>query len=189
MKMYQPKKVIDLGSQNDYSFPHLPAPYISEWWLSMGVDYTCVDLNGENNAWILDLAETMNGRDDLMPTDIKYDMVLDIGTSEHIGRAGKFDWEAIYNCWESKFDMCKTMGLIVSENPKTGNWPGHSFQFYTEEFYHQLEAEAGLQMIDIGEVCAMGNCQDGRNVYSVYIKISDAFPDLETFKTFSLKQS
>ena len=31
--------VIDLGAQNNYSQPNLPAPYMSEWYKERGVEY------------------------------------------------------------------------------------------------------------------------------------------------------
>jgi hypothetical protein len=181
--VYRPKSVCELGDQILYTSGSNYGKYADIYYSARGVDkYVCIDLNGGNGAMVVDMGKPFN-------VETQYDLVTDWGFSEHVGTDGHFDWEAIYNCWESKFDLCKTGGVIVSENPKTQNWPGHSFQYYTEAFYHQLESASGLRMIDIGEVAAMGNMTDGWNIYCVMVKYSDAFPDLETFKTFSLKQS
>lgn len=180
IKEYRPKRVVDLGAQNDFSGPSLPAPYISEWYESMGIEYSCIDLNGENGAIVGDLGKKW------YPLDIN-DIVGDIGTSEHIGADGHFDWEAIYNCWLTKFGLCKIGGLIVSENPKTGHWKNHGFQWYCQSFYHQLESACDMKILDIGEVCATGNCDTGQNVYCVLLKTGDEFISFDYFKMLDIK--
>lgn len=185
IKEYNPKSVLDLGSQQDYDQPLLPAPYISSWFEDKGIDYTCIDLNGENNAIQIDLGNP--------PGDIRmsgtFQLIVDAGTQEHIGRDGHFEWEAIYNCWKVKTVLCEKGGIIISENPKSGHWPLHGYQWFTDAFYRQLETTSGLKILEIGEVCAMGNCETGKNIYCVMQKHSDTFPHLDLFKTFSLKQS
>jgi hypothetical protein len=57
VKEFSPKNILDLGSQNDFSQPLLPAPYISEWYKSKGIFYECIDLNKENEAWAVDLSK------------------------------------------------------------------------------------------------------------------------------------
>lgn len=195
IKEYRPEGVVDLGSENDFSGPNLPAPYISEWYKSMGIDYYCIDLNGENNAYQLDLGvllpkDFLNFHSgDFYMTRCRH-LVLDVGTSEHVGREGSFNWEAIYNCWKNKFDLCRIDGgIIYSENPLSGFWPLHGWNYYTTKFYHELEACSGLRLLKWGTVCAMGNCETGQNAWAVQKKVGDEFPSLEVFKTLSIKQS
>jgi hypothetical protein len=182
------KTVIDLGAQNNYDQPNLPAPYISEWYKEKGISYECIDLNGENGAIVWNLGEQIN-----LSTYVEVagrgvvDLVVDAGTSEHVGKDNAFDWEAIYNCWLNKFNLCKEGGYIVSENPLTGNWPGHGFNYYTAKFYVQLQDASDLIALEAGTHPAMWNTTDGWNVYCVMKKTGGKFPDLETFKTFSLK--
>jgi len=183
---YKPKNVLDLGAQNLYNQPNLPAPYASEWYDELGIEYECIDLSKENNAHPIDLAYP---HPSIEEGYIQYDMVVDAGTSEHVGINGAFSWEAIYNCWKTKFKAVKKGGIIYSENPKTGNWPGHGFQWYTADFYHEMDKHSGLCLLKWGEVCAMGNCTDGKNIWAVQQKTSDHFPPLEKFMTFALKQS
>jgi hypothetical protein len=99
IEQYNPKSIVDLGAQNDFSGPVLPAPYISEWYRSMGIKYSCIDLNGENNANKIDLAYPffLAGEKDGEATFVKPDIVGDIGTSEHVGRNGAFSWNGIYD--------------------------------------------------------------------------------------------
>lgn len=187
IKQHKPQNVLDLGSQQLYNQPKLPAPYASEWYLPQGIKYTCIDLNGENGALVCDLSEPTANIEG--PNSFNWDMVVDAGTSEHIGKNGKFSWEAIYNCWHTKFKAVKIGGVIYSENPAEGHWPGHGFSYYTFDFYHKLHLCSGLNLLKWGHVCAMGNCETGKNVWAVQIKVSDQWPSLEIFKTLPLKQS
>ena len=182
VKKYNPTKVIDLGAQNNYGQPLLPAPYMSEWWKAKGILYDSIDMSDENGCQVLDLS-------DLQSFEPQYDFVMDFGTQEHVGKNGAFSWEAIYNCYKNKFDLCRIGGLIISENPKTGNWPGHGFQFFTQDFYKQFARIAGFDIIQLAEIAAMGNTTDGWNVLAITVKISDVFPTLEEFKTLPLNRS
>ena len=183
IKTYDPKSVIDLGAQQDYDQPNLPAPYIDGWYKDKGMEYHSVDANGENESWVKDLG--------VYPMeDISYDrfdLVVDAGTSEHIEQDGAFSWEAIYNCWLNKHNLLKEDGIMVSENPKTGNWPGHGFNYVSKEFYRQLEAATDYHIILLDEHPAMGNDTDGWNVICVMQKRSDKFPTFEEFQTLDLK--
>jgi hypothetical protein len=107
---------------------------------------------------------------------------VDAGTSEHVGTNGKHDIKAIYNCWKNKHNLVKVGGFIVSENPKTGNWPGHGFNYYTTDFYKLLAGFGDYSLIDLGEHPAMGNTTDGWNVYCVMQKTKEEFISLEKFK-------
>lgn len=182
LEKYNPKDVIDLGDQNDYSQPNLPAPYISGWFEKQGIRYTCIDLNGGNGALIIDLSK------ELPDASInKSDMVFDCGVSEHIsGEGAKFSWEAIYNCWKTKHDLLKVGGVMYSENPKTGNWPLHGQNYYTISFYLELKAMTDYEIIDIGEHPACGNFVDGWNIFCSMRKRSEKFPSLKEFKKLPL---
>ena len=181
------KSVIDLGAQNMYNQPVIPAPYASEWYEGKGIEYACIDVSLENNAINLDLST-----DFYHNAAIKsqyFDLLVDAGTSEHVGDHGKFGWEAIYNCWKYKFNYSRIGGKIISENPKTGNWPGHGFNYYTEDFYRNLEAKSDLKILSLGEHPAMGNTTDGWNIYCVMEKTGEKFPTLAEFKKLGICQS
>lgn len=172
--------VVDLGAQNDYRFP-LPAPYTQHSYYQ-GKDYEAIDINGENGATPLDLSI-------LHTFDKQFDLLVDAGTSEHVGKEGKHDITAIYNCWKNKHNLVKVGGYIISENPKTGNWPGHGFNYYTIEFYENLAKLANYNLINSGSVAAMGNYTDGWNVYAVLQKTKEEFISLSDFKKCGIKTS
>lgn len=178
---YPIKSVIELGAQNNYSQPQLPAPYMSEWYEAKGIRYKCIDLSKENNCLVADLSKPIFIGE-------KYDLVTDFGTSEHIGANGKHDIEAIYNCWKTKHDLLGRTGIMVNENPKTGNWPGHGFNYYTGAFYEKLCALCSYTIIELTEIPAMGNTTDGWNIYCSLQKVNDEpFITLEEFKNCGIK--
>lgn len=205
IKTYNPKSVMDLGAQNDFSGPNLPAPYISEYYEWKDIKYMCIDLNGENNAYVLDLSKPLP--DDFINFRVEkgelgatepflfsrmVDMVCDIGTGEHIGKNGAFSWEAIYNCWCNKWNLLKVGGIMVNENPLSGNWPKHGWNYHTVEFYKELAQALGESMNDYFEYgihAACNNEVDGWNVWCIFKKTGAAFVSFEEFKKMSIKTS
>jgi hypothetical protein len=179
------KRVVELGAQNLYTAGKDYGKYADHYYKLLGIEYTCIDVSKENSSLSWDLSRPVND----FGQAIGFDLVTDFGTSEHVGDDGKFGWEAIYNCWLTKHRLLRIGGVMVSENPKTGNWPGHGFNYYSLEFYSKLQAIAGYTVIDIGENAAMGNITDGWNVYCIMKKTSEVFPTLEQFMTLPLKTS
>ena len=167
-------KVLELGAQNLYASEFEGSPYADLYYKKKQCEYTCLDLNEENNALNLDLATKLS-------LD-KYNVVTDFGTSEHVGINGKHDAKAFYNCWLNKHNACEVGGLIISENPKTGNWPGHGFNYVTENFYRKLAEYNGYEILEIGEHPAMNNIENGWNIYCVLRKTQDKFMTLTNFK-------
>src|SRR5579863_759685 len=78
------QSVIDLGSQNDYEIGGDRPPFISDWYATKRINYTCIDLAGDNAALKLDLA---------YPFEIHkpYDLVVDAGTSEHVVQSDGYE--------------------------------------------------------------------------------------------------
>lgn len=177
------KTVIDLGAQNMYNQPKLPAPYAKDWYEEQGYKYTAIDLCGENGSLPLDLAYPIKEKIS------KCDLLVDAGTSEHVGINGAFAWEAIYNCWLNKHNLLKTGGIMVNENPETGSWPGHGFQWYTKAFYDELVTISGYEILETGRHAAMGNITDGWNTFCTMKKTGNKFATLQEFKTLDLLRS
>ena len=173
--------VVDLGAQNDYRHPTLPAPYVKDTYYA-NKNYVAFDISGENGSKPYDLSQ-------LHDFGVQYDLLVDAGTSEHVGDNGKFGWKAIYNCWKNKHNLVKVGGFIVSENPKTGNWPGHGFNYYTTDFYKKLAGFGDYSLIDLGEHPAMGNTTDGWNVFCVMQKTKEEFITFEKFKQCGIATS
>lgn len=193
------KNVMEVGSQTDYTTNEIPPPFANKLYASLGIlDYTCIDLAGDNNALKLDLSNPLLGKE--------YDLVTDFGTGEHIVQMKDYESVAFhdghinsiypkgevteenirqgyYNGWLNKHNFCKIGGIIISENPMTGNWPLHCYSYIDSNFYHKLMKMIDYEIISVGIHAAMGNTKDGYNVFCVMKKLSDRFPDFETFNT------
>lgn len=172
--------IMELGSQNLYG-KYKYGYYANEWYNDICIcpDYSCIDLNGENNAYPFDLSNKLS-------ITRQFDIITDFGTSEHVGKNGLFNWDSIYNCWWNKHNFCKIGGFIISENPKTGNWPGHGFNYYTQEFYLSLALEIGYEIKELGEHPAMGNIDNGWNIYCVLKKTNNKFISKAKFQNLNL---
>lgn len=188
------KTVAELGDQNLYTVGVNYGKYANIFYEDKGLEYICLDANGGNNALKVDLSKLFQLTNDPLPelhpeyNDKKqFDLVTDFGVSEHIKINGQFDWEGIYNCWLNKHNLLKVGGITISENPKTKNWNRHGYNYYTEEFYKELVSFADYEIIELGEVCAMGNCTDGKNIYAIMQKKSEKFATFEEFKTLDIR--
>jgi len=126
------ESMCELGNQEFFISERMyqPAKFYFE---AMGIRHVSIDLNGKSGALPLDLQE---------PLDLgQFDMVTDFGTSEHV-----LD---IYACWKNKHNLCKPSGLIISQNPKVGSWPGHGLYYFTLKFYKELARLMGYQIMEL----------------------------------------
>lgn len=172
IETYASGRMLELGCQNLYGnkdYGAVAVPY----WREKGIDIVSVDIEGCNEADVLDLDKFHGKR----WKSEQFDIVTDAGTSEHC--------QDFYNTWKNKFFACKEGGYIVSENPRTGSWPGHGNHYVTTDFYQELEEIADLEILKIGNHPAMGNTTDGWNVYCVMQKHGDKFPKREEFERLS----
>jgi SAM-dependent methyltransferase len=161
LKDYNIKSVCDLGAQNNYSQPYLPAPYMKDWYESRGIKYVSIDMNGENGSLPYDLSKPL-------PKMEQFDLVCDFGTGEHVNNG-------FYQCLKNIDTLCKVGGIIVRENPKTGNWPGHGFNYIDMKFYIDLCKQAEYKLFVLEEHPAMNNINDGWNVIAAMQKTKKGF--------------
>lgn len=167
IKQHKIKTVADLGSQNDYStsYKNVP-PFISEWYKDLKIEYVSIDMNGENDSLQWDLSEPVK-------TNKKYDMVVDCGTSEHV--------RDLYQCFANVDKLTKPGGIMVHENPKTGNWPEHGLHYFTKEFYTELAKKAGYKILFLEDTFAMHNYDTGGNIFCAMKKGKNEFISEEEF--------
>lgn len=191
LKIKDIKNVIELGAQNLYNQDKFPPPFAHEYYNVVGIEYTCIDLNKQNNCLEIDLSK---------PFEItkQYDLVTDFGTSEHVGNTdfcdpnyvgnnlGKHDLKSFYQCLKNKHDLCKINGIILSNNPKTGHWPDHGFQYYSEEFYIELAKLNNYTIHKLGEYPAMNNTLNGWEIHCILIKNNENFISYEEFQTLPI---
>jgi hypothetical protein len=193
------KTVIDFGSANDYDIGGLYPPFIEGWYLAKGMKYACIDLAGDNGAHKFDVSNELLFAEE-------FDLVVDSGFSEHVVQMEGYETVSFhdgyihsiyptkiknielgfYNCWLNKHNLLKIGGVMVNENPLSGNWPGHAYSYLGETFYHYLIKYLDYEIIETGTHPSMGNNIDGWNLYAVLVKHSKKFPTFEEFKTLPI---
>jgi hypothetical protein len=200
------KTVCELGSQNLYLDNVPKPPFASTWYEARGIEYTCIDMAGDNDAIKADLSQKnvwLYRHEELYQ---QFDLVTDFGTSEHVVTVPEFQSvafhdghinsvypkeqpteqqiaEGFYNCWANKHNLLKAGGLMINVNPMTGNWPGHGYTYLTRYFYKKLADLMDYDIILLEEHAAMGNTESGWNVVCILRKTTDKpFISFEDFQ-------
>lgn len=145
-------KILIIGCQNLYDNEHY-GEIAHTYFKGLGHDVKSIDILGCNGSEVADL------RDDL-GFKPEYDMVNDCGSKEHI--AG-----GLYKPFLNMHEACKIGGVMIHENPKTGNWPQHGQHYFTQEFYTCLAENCDYDILELTSEAAMGNVESGWNVCCV----------------------
>lgn len=153
-------KMCELGAQNIYS-NNLYGTIAKDYFNSLGIKHDSFDIVVHQNCEFIDLREPI--KEEFVGI---YDVVTDFGTTEHVD--GNY-----YQALKNIHDLCKVGGLIVRENPKTGHWPKHGFNYLNIDFYLKLSQLCGYEILDLQEEFAMGNYIDGCNISVVLKKVNN----------------
>ena len=188
------KTVCELGSQNLYIDDNPTPPFASKWYQDKGLEYHCIDLAGDNGAITYDLAY-------YIPFGFPFDLVTDFGTSEHVVQMdgmkkvsfhdghihsvypdGIKSIEAgFYKCIMNKHFLLKVGGICISVNPKTGQWKGHGYSYYTKEFYTELCRIMEYELLELGEY--------GGQIFCIFRKVNDTeFMSEEEFSKLDIRK-
>jgi len=153
-------KMCELGGQNIYTPDGNYGKIAKHYFESFGVQHRSFDILVHNEAEYIDLRKKITY--DLIGV---FDVVTDFGTSEHC--EGNY-----YQVCKNIHDLCATngKGLIIRENPKTGNWFGHGYNYLDEQFYIDLAYHNNYEILELGTEPAMGNDIDGNNIAVVLRK-------------------
>lgn len=152
--------ILILGCQNMYNTEDYGQT--ADFFFGMqGYPVRVLDICGCQGSEIADLREDLK-------LDPDYSLILQHGTIEHC------ECKSLYQVFKNIHEACQVNGTMIHENPKTGNWPGHGFHYFTAEFYVQLSDAMGY-CLTVEEEPAMGNTTDGWNVCAVLIK-REEFP-------------
>lgn len=195
------RTVIELGSQNLYLADTNPVfpPFASDWYKAKELRYACIDMAGDNGASKFDLSSEKS-----LPFN-GFDLVTDFGTSEHVVANIPMESHSFheghihsmyptkiptedeiqlgyYRCWKKKHELMDLHGILISVNPKTGNWPFHGYTYITKEFYEKLADMMDYDILHLEENEAMGN-PEAVNIECILRKKESApFIELGEFK-------
>jgi len=157
-----------VGCQNMYDNGHY-GQIAQDYYKGFGQDVVSIDITACNGSLEHDLRKPL-------PVLASFDFISQHGTLEHVESR-----EGFYLAFKHLHEVLEMGGIIVHENPKTGNWPGHGNHYLTQDFYIQLAKLMDYDIVAIGENCAMGNCNDGYNIYAVLRKRKEEFISMEEF--------
>jgi len=111
----------------------------------LGVEHTSVDLNGQDGALKVDLAQDFmelgekqwwDKTDDNFTKYFEYfDVVTNCGTTEHVDNENGHN---NYIAWKNLHNFLKVGGLHFSSLPAIGYWPDHCNIYYNCEFFEKL---------------------------------------------------
>ncbi len=152
--------ILIIGCQNLYDNDHY-MEVAQDYFRSIGHTVKSIDVYACNGADVMDL------REDLKFEPI-YDLVLQHGTVEHVDGG-------LYQPFKNMHEACKVDGVMIHENPKTDNWPGHGQHYFTKDFYLYFARACNYDLNEVTEEPAMGNVTDGWNVCAVMIKKEPEF--------------
>jgi hypothetical protein len=110
---------------------------------SLGYRHVSVDTNGEDGALQYDLRQPLR-----LGT---FDMVTNIGTSEHVGDT----YEEQTECWRNMLEAMHTGSVLVCNTPAPGAWPWHGVWYPTVDFYKQLAKWNGLAIVTLYEAAPL----------------------------------
>lgn len=168
-------KMLIIGCQNLYDTEHY-GEIAHTYFKDLGHEVKSIDILGCQGSEVADL------RTDLGFKPI-FHMVNDCGSKEHVD--GSL-WQAFKNIHEA----CAVGGIMIHENPKTGNWPLHGHHYMTEEFYRTFAVLCRYEMLEITSEAAMGNDVDGWNVCAVLRKTEKStFPTEDVFNKLDFRKS
>jgi hypothetical protein len=155
-------KMCELGAQNIYEDGDYYGTIAKHYLQRYGVEHSSYDILVHQECEFIDLRKPI-------ANDLKglFDVVTDFGTTEHV--EGNY-----YEANKNIHDMCKVGGLIIRENPLTGNWIGHGHNYLDEKFYIDLASKNNYEILELCIEAAMGNFVDGNNVCVVLRKTSES---------------
>lgn len=103
-----------------------------DWYMEQGLDYMCVDWNGEDGAIPVDM------RGPGMWTNIgagsRFEIVTNFGFTEHVGET----LEEQIECWRNVHELVEVGGALAICMPLMPYWKGHGRWMPTVEWYLEM---------------------------------------------------
>jgi hypothetical protein len=99
----------------------------------LGFRHVSVDTNGRDGALPLDLTKPLKLG--------KFDMVSNIGTSEHVSESA---YPGQVACWRNILEAMHVGSVLVSITPQEGSWKWHGVWYPQKPFFTELARLNGL---------------------------------------------
>lgn len=147
-----------LGCQNMYGDTNY-GEIARDFFTRHGFKVTDIDITGCQGSQQVDLREQINFEN-------QFGIIMQHGTVEHIDGS-------LYTPFKNIHESCAVNGVMIHENPMTGNWPEHGYHYFTQKFYVELAKVCNYELLEVCSEAAMGNFETGWNICSVLRKIED----------------
>ncbi len=136
---YYQKEMLELGAQGfrGKQKVSLGVKVAKEYFDSIGIDCTSVDINGKYGSLNIDLREFI-----IEEWKNKFDIITNCGTTEHI-----YPIESQYQVFKNIHFCCKLNGIIIHFVP-FGN-RRHSHFYYGNKFFENIAQFNNYEIIEI----------------------------------------
>jgi hypothetical protein len=109
-----------------------------KFFQSQGVRHTSIDINGLDGALAIDLrCQDLPGELAKRNEYGLYDVVTNIGTTEHVVDNQRQVWKNVWDCIDEG-------GWLISCTPLAPDWWWHGYWYPTLEFYQRLAQDNGM---------------------------------------------
>lgn len=134
MRPFKRGAILELGNKKN-----LKGPY-KAYFKNNGFKHVSIDWNGKDGALSYDLREPVKPFAKGNKWCQYFDMVTNIGTSEHVIPQGFV--------WQNMLDALKIGGVLICVTPLMGHWWWHQDhgQYPTKSFYKDLALYNGLKI-------------------------------------------
>ena len=106
------------------------------WYIAQGLNYECVDWNGEDGAYNYDMRIPDGWRQIAMDLNDgeRFQLVTNFGFTEHVGET----YEEQIECWRNVHDLVAVDGVLAICMPLMPWWKGHGRWMPKEEWYRDF---------------------------------------------------
>jgi len=128
-------KMCELGNQKMVS-NHPNSVTAKQYFSSLEVKHTSIDINGKDGALKLDLGKpiSLSG----------FDVVTNLGTSEHVKNHKE--------CFNNINNFCRVGGIIINVLPAKGSWLKHKcYRRYTTEWFLKLAEDKNYEILHLSD--------------------------------------
>lgn len=128
-----------------------------DYWESLGIKHTSIDINGEHGALPLDLSKPICNK--IQEIGGPFDIVTNFGTSEHV--------KDQYQCFRNIHDLCKVPGMVIHSVPAVGHWDNHGLYHYSLSFFEILARQTLFSIAHSDTIVVPGKAKN--NVHCAMI--------------------
>lgn len=146
----------------------------------LGIEHTSIDINGKDGAIAFDVRNDIR---EVFPGDKTFDIVTNLGFSEHVGE-GDVEENFLtnqYSIFKNIHEMGKAGSLFFHDLPAVGGHFQHGVAHYNTSFFRSM---ARIQRYDLIYLFVTDFGSDWtRTIVASYIKMEDSpFMSFEEFK-------